>query len=364
MFKNVAVKNFKCFPEHDFKLAPLTIFCGSNSAGKSTAIQSILSVIQNVNNIDVQRFALNGELFSFGRVKDLLSHTPNGDKIEISIDDFKLSFDAGPRQLELKELTLENESVSGFEELKRKLSNDFVYLCAERYGPRTSFESSGNTEKINVGIYGQYALSEYKRMMEKPAQNQEFARVMCADLLNGEKPTEEIFTDVLVKETMKRICPSFSMKVVEADEIDRVYNMYTSGLQSMRPNNVGFGVSYVLPIIISAAILKPGGLLIVENPEVHLHPSAQSALIKILCELSMTGIQVIVETHSDHIVNGIRVFAKDNDMFSEENNIIHSVSDRFEKRRIKEIHVDEDGNLTALDAGFFDQINKDLMRLF
>lgn len=52
--------------------------------------------------------------------------------------------------------------------------------------------------------------------------------------------------------------------------------------------------------------------MIIENPEVHLHPRAQSDLIKILCELSKTGVQVIIETHSDHIINGVRVFAKDN----------------------------------------------------
>lgn len=47
------------------------------------------------------------------------------------------------------------------------------------------------------------------------------------------------------------------MKVEEAEEIDRVYNLYTSGSESMRPINVGFGVSYVLPVIISAALIRP-----------------------------------------------------------------------------------------------------------
>lgn len=59
---------------------------------------------------------------------------------------------------------------------------------------------------------------------------------------------------------MRRVCPGFSMKVIEADEIDRVYNMYTSGSESIRPINIGFGVSYVLPIIISASLIKPEAL--------------------------------------------------------------------------------------------------------
>ena len=119
----------------------------------------------------------------------------------------------------------------------------------------------------------------------------------------------------------------------------------------------------MLPIIISAALIHPGGTLIVENPEVHLHPRAQSSLVQILCALSQTGVQVIIETHSDHIINGIRVFAKDNS-FDERENIIHSVTDKGGKRQVKPIHIDKDGNLTAVDEGFFDQITKDLMRLF
>lgn len=362
MIHTLYLKNFKCFSEHRFKFAPLTIFCGSNSAGKSTAIQSILSVKQNTLNITNDKFKFNGELFSFGKFKDLLAHNPIDDKLTIGINDFQVTLVA--KELDNKEHSIEKSNLEGLDNLPSLWPSDFIYLCAERFGPRSSFEFGTNGDELNIGIFGQHALSFYYTSQDKPAINQVFARKICSHLIKPEQSNSEtIFTDALVREAMRFVCPGFSMKVIEADEIDRVYNMYLSGSESMRPINVGFGVSYVLPIIISAALIQPGGIFIIENPEVHLHPRAQSELVKILCHLSQSGVQVVIETHSDHIINGIRVFAKENQL-SQKDNIIHSVTESSGKRNVKEIHVDEDGNLTALDDGFFDQINKDLMRLF
>ncbi len=362
MIKNINLKNFKCFSEQSFLFSPLTIFCGSNSAGKSTAIQSILSLKQNTRNIIHNNFRLDGELFNFGKFRDLLSHNPTDQEIKIELNDFKVRLLAN--KLDSKECSLESSDVIGTPDLISLFSKDFVYLCAERLGPRSSFELGPKKDLLDVGAFGQFALSCYQDNLDLPVSNQKFAKRICSQFVNSSSEKEEmIFTDALVREAMRRVCPGFSMKVVEADEIDRVYNMYTSGSESIRPINVGFGISYVLPIIISASLIKPGGVMIIENPEVHLHPRAQSELIKILCELSKCDVQVIIETHSDHIINGVRVFAKDND-FSEKDNIIHSVSELAGKRTVTEIRIDSDGNLTNLDDGFFDQINKDLMRLF
>lgn len=362
MINRIYLKNFKCFTEQQFDFSPLTVFCGSNSAGKSTAIQSLLSVTQNIDALLSGTFQLNGRYFSFGKLKDLLSHNPVDNEIVIEVDSFSLRLIA--EELNSKECTIQKGHLTDPDRLASIISNDFVYLCAERFGPRSSFEMVSGNDRLEMGIFGQFALSTYFKHQDKPVPNQAFARKICAHLFDENDEKEPvIFTDALVEEAMRSVCPGFAMKVNEAEEIDRVYNLYTSGSESMRPINVGFGVSYVLPIIISAALIRPGGTLIVENPEVHLHPKAQSNLIQILCELSRSGVQVIIETHSDHIINGIRVYAKDNP-FDEHQNIIHSVTEKAGKRYVKPIHIDKDGNLTAIDEGFFDQITKDLMRLF
>lgn len=362
MINKLTVKNFKCFKKQEFFLSPLSIFCGANSAGKSTAIQAILSIKQNKENIENGYMYTYGDLFNFGKVSDLFCHNADSSEFEITIDDAVIQSNITIKEKQNYTIPLSNK----VENLNNKFVGDFVYLCAERFGPRASYDVKRRDDKLDIGIYGQYALSEYSKIEGKPSVNPKFSRLVCSHLIESSTDKEQaIFANVLVREAMKKIYPNFNMKVSEAENIDKVYHLYESstGKDFVRPNNAGFGISYTLPIVIAAAAIKPGGILIVENPEVHLHPQAQSQLIALLSCLSQCDVQVIIETHSDHIVNGVRVFAKENSVATE-HSIIYSISEMEQERVAKEIRIDSDGNFTDLDIGFFDQINNDLMKLF
>ena len=73
------------------------------------------------------------------------------------------------------------------------------------------------------------------------------------------------------------------------------------------PVHTGFGLTQVLPIVVAALSADEGDILLVENPEVHLHPAGQALMGQFLAKVALAGVQVIVETHSDHILNGVRV---------------------------------------------------------
>ena len=75
----------------------------------------------------------------------------------------------------------------------------------------------------------------------------------------------------------------------------------------LRPANVGFGFSYALPIVVAALTAEPGKPFIVENPEAHLHPAGQSKMGRSLARLAGTGVECVVETHSDPRTNGVRL---------------------------------------------------------
>ena len=62
--------------------------------------------------------------------------------------------------------------------------------------------------------------------------------------------------------------------------------------------DVGFGVSQVLPVLVALLVAKPGQLVYLEQPELHLHPRAQYVLAKILAETAKRGVKLVVETHS------------------------------------------------------------------
>jgi predicted ATPase len=110
--------------------------------------------------------------------------------------------------------------------------------------------------------------------------------------------------------------------------------------------------------------LEGDGLLLVENPEAHLHPFGQSRIGAFLASLAATGRQVFVETHSDHVINGIRLAIKygvtpnESALF----NYFHSLNGAS-RSAITQIAADDSGSLEDWPEGFFDQIERDLSRL-
>jgi predicted ATPase len=122
------------------------------------------------------------------------------------------------------------------------------------------------------------------------------------------------------------------------------------------PTNVGFGISYALPIVIAGLATKAGTQLIVDSPEAHLHPAAQSALGAFLARVAACGVQVLVETHSDHILNGIRR-AVVGQLIQHSDVVIHFLTGT---QPPAEIGIDERGRLDEWPAGFFDQLEIDL----
>ena len=110
-----------------------------------------------------------------------------------------------------------------------------------------------------------------------------------------------------VEAWMDRFFPGFELDLQKIPHTNAV----TLGLRTSKdvnfhaPVHTGYGLTQVLPIIV-AALSRPNSLLLIENPEVHLHPAGQAAMGEFLAEVATTSAQVIVETHSDHVLNGIR----------------------------------------------------------
>jgi predicted ATPase len=134
------------------------------------------------------------------------------------------------------------------------------------------------------------------------------------------------------------------------------YSEPGSLLDGIRPPNMGFGVSYALPIIVAGLLAPEGGLFIVENPEAHLHPAGQSKIGRFLGRLAGSGVQVIVETHSDHVLNGIRLAAVDERTVGPSEVIVHY----FDGAEPVSIEMTERGGLSKWPNGFFDQLENDL----
>jgi predicted ATPase len=89
----------------------------------------------------------------------------------------------------------------------------------------------------------------------------------------------------------------------------RLYELRVRDLDSGRWANfadVGFGIGQALPVLVEGLRTQPGGMFVVQEPEIHLHPDAQLAMADYLVELSRSGRRVIVETHSEALLLRIR----------------------------------------------------------
>ncbi|NAW64639.1 AAA family ATPase, partial [Photobacterium halotolerans] len=221
---------------------------------------------------------------------------------------------------------------------------------------------SERTQGFNLGKYGEYLVSVLSDLEEKK-------------LPNDSMPIHEATTSrdfyAQVNAWMNEISPGSTFDVRAIKEADSgIYTFsYRSKLgktRSFRPTNVGFGLSYTLPILVALLTARKGSLTLIENPEAHLHPKAQLILGKLLGMCANAGAQLIVESHSDHVLNGIRIAVKDN-FINRDDVVLHFINRPDEldisSTDILTPEIYENGKLSKWPDGFFDEWDNALDQL-
>lgn len=144
---------------------------------------------------------------------------------------------------------------------------------------------------------------------------------------------------------------------------------------AFNPQSVGFGISYILPVLVALLTSIPEDIVIIENPEAHLHPRGQAEMGNLIARAAAYGVQVFVETHSDHVINGIRVAVKKGIVKPEDVNIAfferkghEIIAEDGAKRKeyyadVRNIKIDNNGSLSEYPEDFMDEWNNQLMRL-
>jgi predicted ATPase len=121
------------------------------------------------------------------------------------------------------------------------------------------------------------------------------------------------------------------------------------------PVNVGFGIPYVLPLVVELLISGEDSLLLIENPESHLHPKGQTMLAKLMALAANRGCQVICESHSDHIINGVRVAVKNGHISNKKVGVSFFSKNGDQETKVNNIYLDEKGNLSQYPSGLLDE---------
>jgi predicted ATPase len=144
---------------------------------------------------------------------------------------------------------------------------------------------------------------------------------------------------------------------------------YVTGQQISNPyrsTNVGFGITYTLPILVAILSSLSGALLLLENPEAHLHPKGQVKIGDLIARAASCGIQVVVETHSDHVLNGIRLAVHAGRLHPEHVQL-HFFERKEQQGSMRNVvispHIDRDGRIDRWPEGFFDEWDRSLEAL-
>lgn len=373
MISSFNIQNFKCFKSQDLKLGKLTILSGANGVGKSTVVQSLLLLretwdkIQGIlpdatsskPNLSIPvslngpyslclgntRNITNSELES--NLLSLSTTTKNGETYRF---DFEVDTESHRTTIDYRAKVERAEDIHARFMGSSLFENELHYLTAERVGPRDLYGTS-DQRFINTGFSGEYTAQAIAQ-----SSNRQISEHLC--LVKG----TQLFR-LQLEAWLDQITPGIQISTFEYPEVNRVRVGLRKGTDTnwLSPSNIGFGISYTLPIIVSGLLAPAGSMLIVENPEAHLHPAAQSAMGRFITRVAFSGVQVVVETHSEHVVNGARLEALSHPAFtSDVQFLFFSTKDQEAQPEITSITMDGRGELSSWPLGFFDQQTKDL----
>ncbi len=364
--EKVKIKNFKSLRNVKISLNNLTLITGRNSGGKSSFIQSLLLLKQNEDNFYTRLnkpLIINGKYIELGNKKDILFEDTYEENINISIYSKEVSTTLTFNNKDLKitlDTSIGNLNSSEIFDLYNIFDEAFQYIATDRVTPSITYKlSDTDIEQNQIGFKGEYTahyLAENRRK-----------ELNIKQLIHPKSITSQLLENVSLwlSEISEGIEISATVNT-DFQQVSLTYQ-YTYGentTDNYTPLNVGFGITYVLPIIVAILKAKEGDLLILENPESHLHPAGQSKIAELCAIASANGVQIIVETHSDHFLNGIRVATKKGPLKPKDSNIYYFRKEKDElETKVDEINIDENGAIDNYPKGFFDQFDDDLDKL-
>lgn len=371
MLTRVDLRYFKCFEILKLPLAALTLLSGSNASGKSSVLQALVLLHQTIREHEWStRLMLNGKTMRLGMVSDVVDKVNgrrtieiaveagelrchwvfSGDRSEMSMASDLVAIDGSetmnPGALRYLLPINEDRAVATLTRCLRFLT----YITAERVGPREVYSLEDRQIAEVVGPEGENAISVLHWGRDEPVLN---------SLTIQGVPNTRLRQ---VEARMGTFFPGCGLVLQQVPQTNSV----TLGLRTSadsdfhRPIHVGFGLTQVLPIVIAALSANEDDILLIENPEVHLHPAGQALMGQFLADVAQAGVQVLVETHSDHVLNGIRRSVKAKRLTPEQVAIHFFKPRSVDSPQVISPQVDISGNIDVWPEGFFDQFDKDM----
>lgn len=348
------MEGFKCFDALRLEFGQLTLVTGFNGGGKSTALQPLLLLAQGLRLGMIDTLPLNGPLVRLGTAGDI---APLGSeqsmllKVEGAEGElcFQPTLQAGDRILPLS--ALPNGVATG--RLADALAT-LSFLGAVRIGAEDAFPMPERIDGPDVGYDGRFAPFWYDRLVDEDVDPRRHFPGLAAATFRKQ-----------LDAWLGSLFPGAEANVQNAVALSQMNLQFRlSALGSWRrPSNIGYGLTYAFPLLVALLAARADQVIVIDSPESHLHPSAQSQMGRILAMLASAGVQIIVETHSDHLLNGVRLAVREGVLLPEQLRIHFFRGPQGTEHGVTTPGIGAGGEIYEWPEGFFDQGEKDLSRL-
>jgi predicted ATPase len=352
----IAVAGFKSIAEErEIEIRPLTILAGANSSGKSSIMQPLLLLKQTYESpFDPGALLINGDIIRFTQFSQFFSSMSKDTDNTLSIainskDEYAKTIVKQNGQLEVIsslyiregktiELFMENVgkatslNIKDFSILEYaldlfKLKDTTVVTVRARAFLDLSLVMSNGTpllSGVTASAFANKAISNtiytpgLRGFPERvypvtsvgetfPGQFQNYTASVILKWQQEQSPNLEKLAEQLAK---LKLAETVQARQINDAQIEILVNRRGNG-RSKKPDmvsiaDVGVGVSQTLPVLVALLVAKPGQLVYIEQPEIHLHPRAQVALAEILADAARRGVKVVIETHSDLLLLSIQ----------------------------------------------------------
>lgn len=335
MIDSLYIKGLKSIDEQTFGLKPLTIVTGLNSTGKSTLMQSVLLVSKCCTD--------NGRKF----LPDVNTRFEILRNKYMKADRIKVEFSGADFGHELIIMQDSSQGLSFSEDNGPVIEKNFYYLSANRIGPENLAAISN--EKV-CGLNGEALFGTYEKEKSKPLRE-----ALIKDDVSYTLATQ-------INYWLRHILAlPIELSTTEVNAMTADVRYKSDGIPDIMPTELGAGVSYLAKILILCLRAEKGDLVMIENPEIHLHPAAQSRLGEFLAFIAASGVQVILETHCENLLNRVRYEVYAGRIPADDVVIYYKESITMP---FVEIGIDADGRYTAdFPEGFFDATLSELLEI-
>ncbi len=366
------LRNFKSVAEGDIGMAPLTLLVGENSSGKSTILRALFLMRHGLPDYglppgfgqDDSSITDISEPDDVSRVSSNKSTAPPN-TVSIGVDIRRiggkgvwgLDMDWNP-STGIDEISFDpnddDMDNSGYDLVRNKV----LYVGPLRKSPGSYPETRSNRVPSDVGKRGEFTANLLAKQGDEvtglPMPGDRGYTIK--DILRSWVTDLGLAADVRVAGIEPRFHGVYSF--LHVDPPNRI-EVRPHGLDSFLPlSSVGVGVSQLLPVLVQCLLAEPGSVILLEQPELHLHPALQQRLTDFFIAMVRSGRQLIVETHSEYMVSRLRrrIVEDADDELLDLAKVIFAERDRETGlTSYREVELSPLGAIEDWPAGFFDQ---------